>query len=256
MADHDQNQTLGSGRLHFNRFADGTKTGTGERYMGNSPDFANSQAEETLDHYNADDGVRTKDLSVQTSQDTSGSFTLDDISRDNLALWYLGITDTVAVSAATGLTQDFVAQEGTYFQLGVSTATPQGHGGLDNVVVKKGATTITMSGNYEIDLETGRGYIIPGAPGITDGDTLTATFDTEVQTVAMVLSKSLSIYGSLRFISNNPVGKRRDGFFPYVKISPNGDYNLKGTDWQTLSFNLDILKLNGATERVYWTDRA
>lgn len=252
----DQNQTLGSGRLLFNRFADGTKTGTGERYMGNSPDFANSQAEETLDHYNADDGVRTKDLSVQTSQDTSGSFTLDDISRDNLALWYLGIKDTVAISAATALTQAFTAQKGTYVQLGVTTATPQGHGGLDNVVVKQGVTTIALTNNYEIDLETGRIYILETAPDIDDGDALVATFDTEVQTVDMVLSKSLSIYGALRFVSNNPVGKKRDAFYPYVKISPNGDYNLKGTDWQTLSFNLDILKLNATTERVYWTDRA
>ena len=50
----DNNYVLGRGKLYFDRFPDGTKTPTGERYFGNTPSFSMSLDSETLDHYNSD----------------------------------------------------------------------------------------------------------------------------------------------------------------------------------------------------------
>jgi hypothetical protein len=36
-----------------------------------------------------------------------------------------------------------------------------------------------------------------------------------------------------------------------VRLSPNGEYALKGDEWQQMSFNLDIQKLNDTTESIY-----
>ena len=61
--------------------------------------------------------------------------------------------------------------------------------------------------------------------------------------------------GALRFISSNPTGIQRDYYFPYVKISSDGDYALKGDDWQSMGFTFEALKLPGR-ERVYIDIRA
>ncbi len=48
----------------------------------------------------------------------------------------------------------------------------------------------------------------------------------------------------------NPVGKQFDYSLPYVSISPNGDFNLKGEEWQQIPFSLEILR-KGSLEAVY-----
>jgi len=42
---------------------------------------------------------------------------------------------------------------------------------------------------------------------------------------------------------------------PYVKLMPNGDFALKGDEWQQLSFNIEVLK-KGTLEAVYMDGRA
>lgn len=364
MADQPNNYTIGRGKLYFDQFADGTTTRTGERYLGNSPEFSLNQSSEDLDHYSSDEGIRVKDASVTLSQENGGSFTLDSISPENMAMWFLGNKGTVVIASATGLTKVAVVTRGTYVQLGETTAAPQGHGGVTNIVINSptgvkatGAYTITANpaandtvviggstitwkasgavgaqvnigaditasaaalaayinansvalgvtatsalgvvtlkanvggvagnaitttevgtntafgaatltggatgpiaalNNWEVDLTTGRLKILDTAVDVADGDTLTITYDTAAQTLSQVIAKGLSIYGALRFISANPVGKKTDYFFPYVKITPDGDFNLKGDDWQSLGFTVDILKLNDTTERIYTTNR-
>jgi hypothetical protein len=75
-------------------FSPGTKTlAGGSRYLGNSPELTSSQNEDKLDHYNSDSGIKVKDASVSLQNDLSLSFSLDDISPENLALWYRGVVE-------------------------------------------------------------------------------------------------------------------------------------------------------------------
>lgn len=58
--------------------------------------------------------------------------------------------------------------------------------------------------------------------------------------------------GQLLFITRNASGPDRKILMPYVTLAPNGDYNLKGDDWQQIPFTLELLR-KGATESIYIT---
>lgn len=258
MADHQDNLVLGRGRLYFERFAVGAKTGNGaERYLGSTPELSVTQSETTLDHRSMEGGRAVKDRSVALTNDTNGSFTTDDISRENVALWYLGAHTAVLITAGTGVLSTYAdAKLGTYFQLGKSAATPSGARNVSNVVVKVGATTVTEAGNYEVDPALGRVYILPDAADITEGDDVEFTFDVAAGTEDRIIPDGEQIHGALRFIADNAEGDNDDRYWPYVKLAPDGDHSLKGDDWQTMSFAFEVLKLNESTPSVIITRRA
>jgi hypothetical protein len=252
----ENNYVLGRGRLYFDRFVDGSKTKTGELYFGNTPSLTVTQNNTALDHYSSESGLKIKDASVTLQNDMTGAFATDNINQDNLALWFLGTSETVTQAAATALSDTFAAVKlGRFYQLGASEATPSGARSVTNVVVKKGpapGTAVTPTGNLDLsDLANGRIYVEPDATDIVDGDDLIVTYDLDASTRTLTIAKGTQIYGALRFISDNGVGGQRNHYYPYCKLTSNGDYALKGDDWQTASFSLEFLKLNDATDRAY-----
>ena len=252
------NHVLGSGQLFFDRFADGSKVGSGRyRYFGNTTAFTLNQSEETLEHYDTDHGLKQEDDSVTLSQDTAGSITCDDINAENLALWWLGAASQIVVSSAASVVETFTdVVRGEYLQLGISPSLPQGTGNVTITTVKVGATTIAASGNWDANLDTGMIEILPDAPDIDDGDDIIVTYAQLATTYQQIISGGKSIYGALVFKAANTRGKQRDARMPYVKLAPDGDFALKGDDWQTVGFSIKVLKLNASTERVYWSTRA
>lgn len=245
-----ENYTLGRGELCFDKFAPGTRNKTGERYLGNSPEVSLSTESETLDHFNSDRGIRVKDKSVLLEKTDSGSFTLDEMDKENIALWFIGETTVVAQSAVASTVQNVAANRvkpGTYLQLGESLANPTG---ARNVTVASvtsdpvGTTYVPLT-DYTVDEELGRVYIVPGG-GITGTAPLIITYATAASTREQItVSEGTTIEGALRFISYNPSGPRRDYYWPYVQLRADGDFALKGDEWQALSFAFDILKLDG-----------
>lgn len=250
---------LGKGKVFFDRYTNGitigaTTQGEGERYFGNTPEFATTASSESLDHFSSESGLKTKDDSVQLSLDRTGKMVCDSISPDNIALFFQGSSSTVAQTAQTGLQTDVIgAKRGRFYQIGVSPSNPAGLRNVKNVVVKKGAgftTTVTMLNNYQLDAELGRIYIEANAADINAVD-IRVIFDTDASNREQTISGSTPIYGALRFVSDNPKGANRDYFFPYVKLSPDGDYALKGEEWQQIGFNFDILKKADNIEAAY-----
>lgn len=249
----DKDYTIGKGRLFFDQFAPGTKTGTGEMFFGNAPEVTTNADVETLDHYDSTEGLNVKDESITTENNLGGSFTVDTINADNLALWFAGSIQQAAVTAATGVSETFKVRRGRFYQLGVTQETPTGARNVTNVEITSGSpsSAIALANNVEVDLETGRIYIEVDAPDIEDGDTITVTYDIEASARKIVIGRGQEIRGALRFVSANPVGKQKDYYWPYVKITSNGDYSLIGDEWMTMSFNFEVLKKDTATERVY-----
>lgn len=86
--------------------------------------------------------------------------------------------------------------------------------------------------------------------GGANAGTLPADAPTGVGTLAFI-GKADAIYGSLMYKSDNPVGDNVNYWFPYVNLTPNGTFALKGDTWQTLSFTCECLKRDAATERFY-----
>lgn len=359
----EMNYVVGRGRLFFGLFKPGTRVATSQRYFGNTPELSLSQSEDTLDHFSSEGGVRVKDASVTLQNDSSGSFTCDNISPENLALWFLGevvsrieagtalatgtvvfansspvegdsvtingveitfsatagpntispipatigdaadalaeeinalstvlgvtaesdngtatvtlnatiagtdgnaVTTTadfdtpanVTVSAATleggaNVEETFTGIErGRWLQLGKSVATPQG---IRNV------GSVSISGvdpsSYTVENDTGRVMLHADADDITDGGNVTVSYGITPQTETVVIAKGQSIEGELQFIANNPVGANDDYFWPYVKLTPDGDFSLKSDEWQTVGWTIEILKRDSVTERQYITRR-
>lgn len=252
MAGPNKDYTIGKGRLYFDQFAPGTTTGMGERYFGNTPELTNSAETETLDHYDADQGLNVKDESITTENNLSGSFVTDHISPENIALWYSGSTAPITQVAATAQTDTIAnVMRGRSYQLGVTEATPTGARHVNNVVVKKGGAAVANPDtNFEIDLDKGRVFVESDAADVADNDTLTIEYDIRPSSRTVIVGKGDEIRGSLRFLSANPVGSQKDYWWPYVKITPNGDFALKGSEWMQLGFSFEVLKLSGK-ERVY-----
>lgn len=248
------NQTVvGSGKLYFDQFLAGTTSATGEMYFGNTPELTTSQSVDSLDHFDSDNGPKVKDDSIDISREMTGGFSTDNISSGNVALWFTGQQITVAAGVATNVVQSFTnVIQGTYLQIGVVAGLPQGRGALTGVsLVKVGATTAVLNTDYELDLVLGRIYVIPGSLVITSGSQVDVTYSAPAASIPVIVSKNASIYGRLRFIANNAKGLNRNYFWPKIKVSSDGDYALKGDDWQAMSFTFEALKLDSVTERVY-----
>ncbi|QPZ53259.1 putative major tail protein [Achromobacter phage vB_AchrS_AchV4] len=248
-----QNYTLGRGELWFSRFKPGTQIPEGFRYFGNTPELSTTSESENLDHYSSDRGIREKDASIMLQLDRTGSFTTDSIQAENLALFFLGDANALTVTAQTAVTDSFdEVTPGYAYQLGMTAASPAGARLVDNVVVKDDSgTPVTFDAgvDYVVDLERGTVTVLEGG-AIEKGDNLRVTFDIKASTREVVVSGSKPVEGALKYVSYNPEGKQFDHFWPYVKITPNGDFALKSDEWQTIPFNFEVLKKTGL-EAVY-----
>jgi hypothetical protein len=245
-----ENYTLGRGELHFDKFVPGTFNKTGERYLGNTPELNRTTESENLEHFNSDRGIRIKDKVVVLEKNDSGTFIADEISDENMALWFLAeeqvVTQTTTASIVLNIAANRV-KPGTYIQLGESQANPTGHRNVTvaSVTSDPVGTTYTNLDDYTVDPVLGRLYIVPG--GAIDGtDPLIVTYGTTASTrKQLVVGDGTLVEGSLRFISYNPTGPRRDFLWPYVQLRADGDLAMKGDEWQQLSFAFDILKRQG-----------
>lgn len=360
MAD-EMNYVVGRGRLFFGQFRPNTRTPRGQLYFGNTPALSLSQAEDTLDHYSSEGGVRVKDASVSLQNDSSGSFQCDNISLPNLALWFRGYTTTnieagsdtasgtvtfstavpvagdsvtingqelvfsadgagpmeVAIGGtigatatnlanaindltmALGVTADAAAavvtitanapgtggnaitlakdaatpanitvsgatlaggtnvtetisnvERGRWYQLGVTDELPQGVRGVGSVTI-----TGVDADSITVDAAAGRFYIKEDADDIVNGDDLEVAYGLSAGVDDIVIARSDNIEGEMTFIANNAAGANDDYFWPYVKLSPDGDFSLKGDEWLNMTFNFEILKRDSMVERQYITRR-
>ncbi len=249
MADVKQHQ-YGSGELSFAQFRPNTQTPSLALYFGNTTELTTTSEQEVLEHWDTDHGIRRKDDSIVTQIDQSGNFVTDNINFDNVAKFFNGATSTIAQSALTAQTDTVIIDKYGTHQLGVTTARPTGVRVVTVSGVADGATTYTAGVDYVVDALRGTVTFLEG--GTFDlGDTVVITYAVAASSREQATSGGLVIEGALHYKSFNPVGKKIDYFFPWVKITANGDFNLKpGDDWVNLPFSIEILK-KGDLEAVY-----
>lgn len=234
---------LGRGKVYFARFTSGQTPGP-FRYIGNTPEFNLTIESETLDHFSSDEGIREKDDSVALEVTRSGSMICDDINRDNVALFFFGTTATVVTSALTTQQEDFSgANQGDVFQIGLTTSNRVGTRLLENFSITGtgGTPTYVLDTDYSVDLARGMFHIIEGG-GIADGTDIEVHFDIDASTQEQVVSGSEPVEGAMRLLESNPKGADNDWFLPYVKVTPNGDFALKGDEWRQIPFSIEALK--------------
>lgn len=83
------NYTLGRGCLFFDN-------GTGERELGNSPEFNIGVDVDLIEHFSSKSGLRIKDKRVVNELTPTLSFILDEINRENIADAFLADIEEVA----------------------------------------------------------------------------------------------------------------------------------------------------------------
>lgn len=255
------NLTLGRGELYFDRYINQEDLITrGERYIGHTTSFNLNVESETLDHFNRDRGFNDKDESITISQNFSATFVTDNIDPDNMALYFSGGQGLLSTAAATAQVDVFSRiGKGLIYQLGTSDATPSGVRHVENVVVKKVPTSgpkvnLVAGVDYTVDLTKGRVTLTETGTILERFDTVEVTYDIVAQRRRRIISGREPIGGALRFISTNPLGFKQDYYFPYVKITPNGEFALKGDTWQEIPFKVEVLRKSGM-EAIY-TDGA
>lgn len=234
-----KNYTLGKGRLYFNRKYTDSTPDTGFRDLGNCSALSYSAAIDKIEHYSSRGGISVKDAEVISQITPSTSFTLDEITADNLALLSLATQEAVTQASAIGETTSTVARTKAWVFLGGRN--------VSNVVVKdeSDTTTYVEGTDYRMrttdrDFELGRMYIIEGG-GITDGDTVNVTFDVaETETIEVRAFNESEVLGELFFMSDNPKGGQRELYMWNVSITPSGDTALIGEDWMTLEFSGEL----------------
>ena len=267
MAHEEPNYTLGRGEIYFDRFAPGTTILTGERYLGNTPEFNLTFESENLEHFSSDRGIKEKDKSVILQITRGGSLITDNINPKNVALFFFGDTEALAVTQAT-VTDEAVGVDGIgvelgmFYQLGASDALPSGAREIifpgtagTTFALKKGVTTLVSGTDYLLNAELGRVEILRTGVTVVDGDELTCTYTKAASTRTRIISGSAPIEGALRFVAFNPTGDNIDYYLPNVSLSPNGDYALKGDEWQQIPFNVEVLK-SATREALYADSRA
>lgn len=244
--------TLGRGRLYFDQFLPNTKTKTGERYFGNTPALSLTVESQSLDHFDSDAGIRAKDDSVLLELNRTGTFTTDNIDVENVALFYLGAA-SVGAQAAVGSHAETIAdvKKDLWYQVG-SALHVSGVRNLSSVVLTKlPATVLVLNTDYELDAALGRFRIIPTG-AVANGDDIGVACAVAAYSQNRIITAGAStIDGALRFLATNPKGALFDYYMPYVRLSPNGEYALKGDDWQQMSFNVDVQKLSDTVEAIY-----
>src|SRR6478736_8088684 len=118
----NDNLVVGRGRVYFDQLIKGVYQG--ERYLGNTPDFSMSTSVDKLDHFSSDRGLRQKDKSINLETTRSLSLTTDNISVENVALFFAGTVLSSLQSAQTGVQEKVnggsKVMRGRQYQLGVS----------------------------------------------------------------------------------------------------------------------------------------
>ncbi len=253
------NYVVGKGKLYFQPFQIGLRipiVGAGFRYFGNTPTLETTRASTGLDHMDSDNGIKQIDDSIDIESKLTGKFSTDNVNGDNLGLWFGGVKfDTTQAAGGSALTEKLTgALPGNFYQIGVTKGDPTGLRGaaMGAVTMGAGAGTALVNGvDYTYDSRTGMFGLIDGGAVTSLGSDVNLTYTTSAGFQQVVIENGQAIFGALKFIANNPKGANRDYFWPYVKLTADGSFALKGDTWQTMSFNFEAMALDSLTRRQY-----
>lgn len=178
------------------------------------------------------------------------------LAKTSTAITLSGATLTGATDAGSETLPAVLL--GGYYPLGVTLANPQGVRGVTVSAVTVGANAVVATGNWSVDENTGLFHVFsdPDDVNLVAGVDVEVTYSVAGGMRSRVIGSNDTCYGSLRFYSFNPQGRQKDYLWPFVKLSPDGDFNLKGDDWQTVGWKFDVLQAGQtAAGRVFVDER-
>ena len=261
-----KNYVLANGRIEFQQFpvengVEQKSKAKGFRYLGSSTELNLTQENETLEHKSTECGFNVTDEEIITSSSLTGAFTLDNISTENLALFFAGETTNQVQTKETGKSEVIKLYPTLGYRLGVDGNNPNGvfdatitkiETFATEAAAKSGTGSVaTLVADVDYEFAPEMAYLMIGDRETTkkvtvDGTWAVVTYDLKDSKRDVVITQNQSIVGSLLFRGCNAKGENRQYFLPKVRLSANGDFALKGgEEWSTLGFNITALQEDG-----------
>ena len=253
-----QHYELGRGRLFIGDL-DANDVPTAWRDVGNAPKFSYKVSASELDHMSSRTGVKDIDASVPLERKVTGSFELDEMSFQNIALTLMGDDYTAQTNAAVagftvytnGLTSSVVM--GRWYDIKNSSGVRAYNVAAGDVVIKKtpAGTTLVKDTDYLLDSDMGRVFILTTGVVVVAGDgidiTLTANGAAKTLDVVKALNQS-AITKAIKFLSLNPVTNDVEAEYQFHKCSirPAADVGLIDDKFLTLGLEFTAFKTSWA----------
>jgi len=232
------NLTLGKGILYFAKKDPSTGLYDGFRDLGNAPEVSANITPDKLAHYNSRGGLKVKDLEIVKELALKFSFSLDEPNAENLAMTFMA--DSVVVTQQSATAQTLVIDpvtKGRYYNTGKKNITVTSVALTDTP-----ATVYTVTTDYVVDSKYGRVFI-PYTSTIAAAADITVTYNVAASTYTQLKSlNQTKVEGELHFISNNPAGENYEMRIWRANLIPTGNLALIGDDWQSISFEAEVLK--------------
>ena len=243
----DDQLVLGRGRVYFEPFAPGTRTGQGERYIGNTTSFQVTREVKRQARMISVGGRKYEDFGAVLEESHNVTFVTDNIDIDNVTDFF-GLKSESDFLSVGFVSETFKVTKGRHYQLGKHLSPFGVRHAL--VVAVKIEGVAQDAADWDSDTVAGRLYI-PLTSTIPDGTTITVDWESRDQAVRSVSSESKELWGALRFISDNADGGQRHVLLPCVRLFARGAVDLKGDQWQQLPFEADATNLTPAFKQVY-----
>lgn len=193
---------LGRGKMYFADIGtDGMPLGY--RFVGNVPEVTATVDSENYEHFRSTQGLRTKDLDIIIQQSINWTASLENMDKENMALFFSAEEDTTFINPAiTGFStlqlvadgfMESVATGGKWYQLlddtGQIATGITAVNAIDLASTNGTPVTLTEDTDYTVDAITGKVFFLDTAPIQTiisgsEGVTATLTADAAAEVTA------------------------------------------------------------------------
>lgn len=241
---------LGRGKLYLATMdtTTGLPTEGGYRDLGNCPQFNVNVSEEEWKHFSSMQGLKQVDATATLQIELAGSFSLDELSDENQALFFNATQGTHANPATAAQVETEIIEDvvlGKWYDLrNIAGARYYDIDTAKFVFEKQGSPDVTLVENtdYELDLKMGRIFFLSTATNIVAGDAVDMTVTDDAGAVAVTEIKvfqQTEVRYVLKFIGKNAqdADKQSEFQFHQVKLKSNGDQGMISDDASQIAFN-------------------
>lgn len=202
-----------------------------------------------VESFSADTGRLERDKFADLGGTRNLQVTFNSFSARAMGYALGGDPSTLAVSAATGLTEEFPGvTEGSTVQLGVTREMPSGARNVTVASVMADGMELVALSDFVVDEAKGNIYF-PEGSGVGSAEVVSVTYDIAASTRTQIISAGTSFQRPIRFLSK-PIGGNgpvHDLFIPGAVITLNGDLTFSSTEasYRSLALTLNIVSVPG-----------
>lgn len=237
---------LGRGELYFDRF-DSNNLPTGELFLGNVTSFTILPTDTLAEKYSSAEPSSPLLVRVNVRRLVEMTATLDEYSKENLALAFMGDNVDLLQTTQTRTQQNQGAmKKDRWFQVKDTAASNIPVRGITAVTVRRVTPTISaavVNVDYKIDVPRARIYFMPTSAVFADGNQWDITYTSSTIVAGSIPTVrggvNSFVKGFVRFVGRPASGPtweieawtvsiNPDSAVPFITDQDFGNFNLKG----------------------------